>query len=213
MSHLASRHPQPGRGARRALPRAALRADPAVPPGPGAGRLVAPRGPERDRRTVRRHRGRGAGHGHLLRHAARRARRHLPGGGVHQHRLHARRRARAAGARRVDARRPRRGHDDRRRVHPARGRVPGRLRPHAVRAGQPPLRRRPDPRELRRARRGPARRRALGHGARARDPGARAPQRRPAGRPRRHQGRAGRGGRGPGGPAEARAAADGDKKA
>ena len=40
------------------------------------------------------------------------------------------------------------GHDDRRCVHPARGRVPGRLRPHAVRAGQPPLRRRATPEDF-----------------------------------------------------------------
>ena len=91
---------------------------------------------------VRRHGGRGAGHGHLLRHAAHRAGRHLRGGGVHQHRLPARRRARAARARRGDPRCPRRRDHARRRVHPRRGRVPGRLRPDAVRAGQPPLRRR-----------------------------------------------------------------------
>ena len=38
--------------------------------------------------------------------------------------------------------RPRRRHHARRRLHARRGRVPGRLRPHALRAGQPPLRRR-----------------------------------------------------------------------
>ena len=37
------------------------------------------------------HPDRGARHRHLLRHAAHRAGRHLPGGGVHQHRLPARR--------------------------------------------------------------------------------------------------------------------------
>ena len=58
-----------------------------------------------------------------------------------------------------DARRPRRRHHGRRRVHPRGGRVPGRLRPDALRAGQPPLRRRADARELRRAGRRPPRRR------------------------------------------------------
>ena len=57
------------------------------------------------------------------------------------------------------------GHDARRRLHPRGGRVPGRLRPHAVRAGQPPLRRRPDAGELRRAGGRPARRAALRHRA------------------------------------------------
>ena len=39
-----SRHPAPGRGADRPVPRAPLGPDPPVPPGPGAGRLAAPRG-------------------------------------------------------------------------------------------------------------------------------------------------------------------------
>ncbi len=56
------------------------------------------------------------------------------------------------------------------------------------------------PEILRCARRGPARRPALRHRASTRDSGAGAPQRRPAGRPRRHQGRAGRGRRGQGRP-------------
>ena len=62
--------------------------------------------------------------------------------GLHEHRVPARRRAGVARARRGDARGACRRHDDRRRVHPGGVRVPGRLRPHAVRAGQPPLRRR-----------------------------------------------------------------------
>ena len=162
---------------------------------------LTPRGHERDRRAVRRHRGRGAGHRHLLRHAAHRAGGHLRGGGLHQHRLPARRRARAARARRGDARGPRRRHHARRRVHPGRGRVPGRLRPHAVRAGQPPLRRRADARELRPAGGRPARRPPGRHGPQPRHAGAGAPHRGPAGRPGRRSGRAGRHGRGAGRPA------------
>ena len=73
---------------------------PALPPGPGAGRLVAARGHGRDRRAGRGHPGRGARHGHLLRHAPHRRGRDLRGGGLHQHRLHAPGRLRAAGPRR-----------------------------------------------------------------------------------------------------------------
>ena len=62
--------------AHRPLPRAPLGPHPALPPGPGAGRLAAPRGHGRHRRPGRGHPGRGPRHGHLLRHAPHRAGRH-----------------------------------------------------------------------------------------------------------------------------------------
>ena len=77
------------------------------------------------RRALRGHVSRSAGRRQLLRHVAHRARRHLRGGGVHQHRLHAGRRARTARTRRDEARGARRRDHGGRRLHPARGRVPG----------------------------------------------------------------------------------------
>ena len=184
---------------------------PALPPGPGAGRLADPRGHGRHRRPGRGDPDRGARNRHLLRHVPHRAGGQLPGGRVHQHRLPAQRGGRAAGARRGDARGQRRRHHHRRDHHPRGGRVPGRLRPGPVRAGQPPLRRGPDPRELR-----PAWWTTCGPG-----PGGRHPRhgtlnrvradRRAGGRPGPGGRRAGGHGRGPGqraAEAEAAKAAD-----
>ena len=100
MSHLSADMPGPGPGHHRPVPRAPLGPDPAVPPGPGAGRVAATRGHGGDRRAGRGDGGRGAGHRHLLRHAPHRAGRALPGQRVHQHRLPAGRGGRAARARR-----------------------------------------------------------------------------------------------------------------
>ena len=103
-SHLSAEMLERARAGHRPLSRASFGADPALPSGPGAGRVAHARGDGRHRRSGRGDPGRGVRHGHLLRHAAHRAGGHLPGGGVHQHRLPAQRRRRTARARRVDAR-------------------------------------------------------------------------------------------------------------
>ena len=138
---------RPGPPAGRALPRAALGPHPALPPGPGAGRLAAPRGDGGDRRAGRGDPGRGPGHRHLLRHArtpSRSARYVVVG--LHQHRLPARRRGRAARARR-GARSGSGSAVDHRRTGCSRSEEAECLADcdrAAVRAGEPPLRRAPD---------------------------------------------------------------------